>query len=115
MAFAIAWGALPEKGIYTAIIGGGLVSVFGGSRLQIAVPTGAFIAILSGITAKYGIAGLQVATLMAGVMLLLMGIARLGGVIETRPADGRSGHLPGVDHPVRSDCRRGRLISRIGS
>ena len=56
MAFAIASGARPEQGIYTAIIGGGLISIFGGSRLQIAGPTGAFIAILAGITAKYGIA-----------------------------------------------------------
>lgn len=82
MAFAIASGARPEQGIYTAIIGGALISIFGGSRLQIAGPTGAFIAILAGITAKYGISGLQVATLMAGVMLLLMGLARMGGVIK---------------------------------
>ncbi|MBM3347186.1 MAG: sodium-independent anion transporter, partial [Betaproteobacteria bacterium] len=86
MAFAIASGARPEQGLYAAIIGGGLVSLFGGSRLQIAGPTGAFIAILSGITAKYGIAGLQVATLMAGIMLLLMGLARMGGVIKFIPA-----------------------------
>ena len=59
MAFAIASGARPEQGIYTAIIGGVLISVFGGSRVQIAGPTGAFIAILAGITAKYGIAGAQ--------------------------------------------------------
>src|SRR3982750_1600661 len=72
MAFAIASGARPEQGIYTAVIGGGLVALLGGSRLQIAGPTGAFIAILSGITAKYGIAGLQAATLMAGAMLMMM-------------------------------------------
>ncbi len=58
MAFAIASGARPEQGLYTAIIGGACVSIFGGSRVQIAGPTGAFVAILSGITAKYGIAGL---------------------------------------------------------
>ena len=86
MAFAIASGARPEQGIYTAIIGGGLISVLGGSRLQIAGPTGAFIAILAGITAKYGIAGLQVATLMAGIILVLMGVARMGGVIKFIPA-----------------------------
>ncbi|TFW70975.1 sodium-independent anion transporter [Methylotenera oryzisoli] len=85
MAFAIASGAKPEQGIYTAIVAGGLTSLFGGSRLQIAGPTGAFIVILSGITAKYGIEGLQVATLMAGVMLMLMGLARLGGVIKYIP------------------------------
>ncbi len=85
MAFAIASGAKPEQGLYTAIVAGGLTSLFGGSRLQIAGPTGAFIVILSGITAKYGIEGLQVATLMAGVMLMLMGLTRLGGVIKYIP------------------------------
>ena len=85
MAFAIASGAKPEQGIYTAIIAGGASTLFGGSRLQISGPTGAFIVILAGITAKYGIAGLQVATLMAGFMLLLMGLARLGGVIKYIP------------------------------
>jgi SulP family sulfate permease len=85
MAFAIASGAKPEQGLYTAIVAGGLTSLFGGSRMQIGGPTGAFIVILAGITAEYGIAGLQVATLMAGVMLLLMGLARLGGVIKFIP------------------------------
>lgn len=96
MAFAIASGARPEQGIYTAIIGGGLVSLFGGSRLQIAGPTGAFIAILSGITAQYGIAGLQVATLMAGAMLLVMGLARMGGVIKFIPAPVIVGFTAGI-------------------
>jgi SulP family sulfate permease len=85
MAFAIASGAKPEQGLYTAIIAGGLTSLFGGSRLQIAGPTGAFIVILAGITAKYGIEGLQVATLMAGIMLMLMGFTKLGGVIKFIP------------------------------
>src|SRR5262245_37081274 len=76
MAFAIASGAKPEQGLYTAIIAGLLVSTFGGSRLQIAGPTGAFIVILSAVTAKYGIDGLQIATLMAGVILILLGVAR---------------------------------------
>jgi SulP family sulfate permease len=96
MAFAIASGARPEQGIYTAIIGGALISIFGGSRLQIAGPTGAFIAILAGITAKYGISGLQVATLMAGVMLLLMGLARMGGVIKFIPAPVVVGFTAGI-------------------
>jgi SulP family sulfate permease len=85
MAFAIASGAKPEQGLYTAIVAGGLTSVFGGSRVQIAGPTGAFIVILAGITAKYGINGLQVATLMAGGILLLMGMTKLGGVIKYIP------------------------------
>ncbi len=85
MAFAIASGAKPEQGIYTAIIAGFLVSTLGGSRLQIAGPTGAFIVILASITAKYGIEGLQIATLMAGVMLLLLGLARMGSIIKFIP------------------------------
>ncbi len=96
MAFAIASGARPEQGLYTAIIGGGLVSICGGSRLQIAGPTGAFIAILSGITATYGIAGLQVATLLAGVMLLVMGLTRMGGVIRFIPAPVIAGFTAGI-------------------
>ena len=85
MAFAIASGAKPEQGLYTAIVAGLLVSLFGGSRLQIAGPTGAFIVVLSGITSQYGIDGLQIATLLAGIMLLFMGIARLGAVIKFIP------------------------------
>lgn len=96
MAFAIASGARPEQGLYTAIVGGGLVTLFGGSRLQIAGPTGAFIAILAGITAKYGISGLQVATFMAGLILLLMGVAKMGGVIKFIPAPVIIGFTSGI-------------------
>jgi len=85
MAFAIASGAEPVQGIYTAVIAGFVASVFGGSRLQISGPTGAFIIILAGITSKYGIEGLQVATLLAGIMLFFFGIARFGGVIKFIP------------------------------
>lgn len=85
MAFAIASGVKPEQGIYTAIVGGLLVSLFGGSRLQIAGPTGAFIVILASVTAKYGVDGLQVATMMAGVILLLLGITKLGALIKFIP------------------------------
>jgi SulP family sulfate permease len=85
MAFAIASGARPEHGLYTAIVAGALTSLFGGSRLQIAGPTGAFVAVLSVITAQHGIAGLQVATLMAGLILLAFGVARLGAVIKYIP------------------------------
>ncbi|QOW23766.1 sulfate permease [Lysobacter sp. H23M47] len=82
MAFAIASGVKPEQGLYTAIIAGLLVSIFGGTRIQIAGPTGAFIVILAGVVAKFGVEGLLVATLMAGVILVLMGLARLGSVIR---------------------------------
>ena len=85
MAFAIASGAQPEQGLYTAIIAGFIVSIFGGSRFQIAGPTGAFIVVLFSITNKYGIDGLQIATLMAGFMLLFLGIAKMGAVIKFIP------------------------------
>lgn len=85
MAFAIASGVKPEQGLYTAIIAGLFVSLFGGSQVQIAGPTGAFIVILASITAKYGVAGLQIATLMAGIILVLMGIIKLGNIIKFIP------------------------------
>jgi SulP family sulfate permease len=85
MAFAIASGARPEQGLYTAIVASLLTSLFGGTRLQIAGPTGAFIAVLSIITAQHGIAGLQIATLMAGIILIAFGAARLGAVIKYIP------------------------------
>src|SRR3954464_8989710 len=85
MAFAIASGVKPEQGIYTAIVAGLVVAVFGGSRVQIAGPTGAFIVILSAITAKHGVDGLQIATFMAGAMLLAMGLTRMGAVIKFIP------------------------------
>src|SRR5690606_25927235 len=85
MAFAIASGVTPEQGLYTAIIAGIAVSLFGGSRVQIAGPTGAFIVILAGVVAQFGVDGLLVATLMAGVILVVMGLARLGSVIRFIP------------------------------
>lgn len=96
MAFAIASGVKPEQGIYTAIIAGFVVSVFGGSRLQIAGPTGAFIVVLSSITAKYGIDGLQIATMMAGGMLFLLGFARMGAVIRFIPVPVIAGFTAGI-------------------
>lgn len=85
MAFAIASGVKPEQGLYTAIISAFIVGIFGGSRVQIAGPTGAFIVILASITAQYGVDGLQIATLFAGFILLLMGIIKLGNVIKFIP------------------------------
>ncbi len=96
LAFAIASGVRPEQGLYTAIIAGTLVAVFGGSRFQIAGPTGAFIVILSGIVAKYGIEGLQIATLMAGVILALLGLARLGSIIKFIPSPVIVGFTSGI-------------------
>ena len=85
MAFAIASGVKPEQGIYTSIIAGVIVALSGGSRVQIAGPTGAFIVVLAGITAEYGFAGLQIATIMAGIILLCIGLAKMGSVIKFIP------------------------------
>ena len=96
MAFAIATGVKPEQGIYTAIVAGFIVSVCGGSRVQIAGPTGAFIAILAGITAQYGFDGLQIATVLAGVMLFFMGLFRLGTMIRFIPMPVILGFTAGI-------------------
>lgn len=85
IAFAIASGLSPEKGLYTAVIAGFIISVMGGSRVQIGGPTGAFIVIVYGIVQTHGINGLIIATFMAGIMLIVMGIARLGAVIKFIP------------------------------
>ena len=85
IAFAIASGVSPEKGLYTAIIAGFIVSAMGGSRVQIGGPTGAFIVIVYGIVQVHGVNGLIIATFMAGVMLIIMGFARLGAVIKFIP------------------------------
>jgi len=96
MAFAIASGATPQMGLYTAIVSAIVVSLFGGSLVQIAGPTGAFIVILAGITAKHGIDGLQIATLMAGVILVAMGLARFGAVLKFIPAPVIVGFTAGI-------------------
>jgi SulP family sulfate permease len=96
MAFAIASGAKPEQGLYTALVAGLVVTLIGGSRVQIAGPTGAFAVLLIGITAKYGFVGLQVVTLMAGVMLVAFGLARLGSVIRFIPESVILGFTAGI-------------------
>src|SRR5258708_28688973 len=85
IAFAIASGVSPEKGLFTAIIAGFIISALGGSRVQIGGPTGAFIVIVYGIVQQYGINGLTIATFMAGIMLIILGFARLGSVIKFIP------------------------------
>jgi len=85
IAFAIASGAKPEAGIFTAIIAGFIISALGGSRVQIGGPTGAFIVIVYGIIAQYGYANLLICTIMAGVMLVLMGAFKLGSLIKYFP------------------------------
>lgn len=85
IAFGIASGVTPEKGLITAIVGGFIVSALGGSSVQIGGPTGAFIVIVFGIIQSYGLEGLAIATAMAGALLVLMGLFRLGGIIKFIP------------------------------
>src|SRR3954463_14049274 len=85
IALAIASGAKPEQGLYTAIFAGFVIAVLGGSRAQISGPTGAFIVIVYGVIQKYGYDGLVVATLMAGVILIVMGLARMGAFLKFVP------------------------------
>src|SRR6266403_606165 len=85
MAFAIASGVSPQAGIYCAIVTGFLISALGGSKTQIGGPTGAFVVVISGIIAKYGLDGLFTCTLMAGVLLIIMGITGLGAAVQYIP------------------------------
>jgi SulP family sulfate permease len=85
MAFGIASGTTPQAGIYTAIVGGMLVSLLGGSRIQIGGPTGAFVVVVAGIIAEHGISGLYMVTMMAGVILLVMAFTGLGTAVKFIP------------------------------
>src|SRR6185295_695502 len=85
MAFGISSGVTPQAGIYTAVVAGFLVSALGGSKVQIGGPTGAFVVIVAGIVAKFGLAGLAIATVMAGVMLIVMGLTGLGSAVKFIP------------------------------
>lgn len=96
IAFAIASGVKPEQGLYTAIIAGLIISLLSGSRVQIGGPTGAFIVIVYGIVQRHGYDGLATATLMAGVLLIIMGIARLGAVIKYIPYPVTVGFTGGI-------------------
>lgn len=96
MAFAIASGVGPERGLITAIVAGLIVTLFGGSRVQIAGPTGAFVVILLGILNQHGFWGLQMATIMAGVMLILMGVFKMGAVLRFIPAPVIAGFTAGI-------------------
>ena len=103
IAFAIASGVAPQYGLYTAIIGGFIVSALGGSRVQIAGPTGAFVVVVYGVIQQHGVQGLLVATMMAGLILIALGLGRLGGAIKFVP------------HPVVIGCTAGiALISGSG-
>ncbi|MFL5615359.1 MAG: SulP family inorganic anion transporter [Gemmatimonadaceae bacterium] len=96
IAFAIASGVTPDRGLYTAIVAGFVISVLGGSRVQIGGPTGAFVVIVYGIVQRYGVGGLTVATLMAGVLLVGFGVARLGTTIRFIPHPLITGFTAGI-------------------
>lgn len=96
IALAIASGVSPEKGIYTAIIAGFLISLLGGSRVQIGGPTAAFMVIIFGIVTKYGVDGLMIATFMAGIMMVLFGALKMGSVIKFIPYTITTGFTSGI-------------------
>ena len=96
IALALASGVTPEKGIYTAIIAGFLVSFLGGSKVQIAGPTAAFATIVAGIVAKSGMDGLIVATIMAGILLVIMGLCHFGTLIKFIPYTITTGFTAGI-------------------
>ena len=96
LAFAIASGVPPERGLYTAIIAGFLISALGGSRVQIGGPTGAFVVIVYGIVTKYGYEGLVVCTILAGIILVVLGLARMGALIKFIPYPVVTGFTSGI-------------------
>jgi sulfate permease, SulP family len=96
MALAVASGAPPQYGLYTAIIAGAVIASLGGSMVQVSGPTAAFVVLLAPISARFGIGGLVVATMLAGVILLLMGIIRLGGLIQFVPYPVTTGFTTGI-------------------
>src|SRR5690242_3210331 len=96
MAFGIASGVTPQAGLYTAIVAGGLISALGGSRVQIGGPTGAFVVIVAAIVAKFGVAGLALVTLMAGAMLVVMGLTGLGSAVKFIPRPVTIGFTNGI-------------------
>jgi SulP family sulfate permease len=115
IAFAIASGVSPEKGLYTAIVAGFIISAMGGSRVQIGGPTGAFIVIVYGIIQVHGINGLIIATFMAGIMLIMMGFARLGSVIKFIPHPLIIGFTSGIALIIFSSQVKDLLGFRMGA
>src|SRR5258705_128246 len=115
IAFAIASGVTPDRGLYTAIVAGFIISAFGGSRVQIGGPTGAFVVIVYGIVQKYGVDGLTVATLMAGVILIALGAARLGGAIKFVPHPVVIGFTSGIAVVIFSSQVKDVLGLRMGA
>src|SRR5471030_3110611 len=115
IAFAIASGVSPEKGIFTAIIAGLVISVLGGSRVQIGGPTGAFIVVVYGIVQQFGINGLIIATFIAGVLLIIMGLTKLGSAIKYIPYTLIIGFTTGIAVIIFSSEVKDFLGLKMGS
>jgi SulP family sulfate permease len=115
LAFAIASGVAPEKGLVTAAVAGFLISFLGGSRVQIGGPTGAFVVIVYGIVARYGVEGLTICTILAGVFLVVLGLARFGGAIKFIPYPVVTGFTSGIAVIIFSSQVKDLLGLRMGS
>jgi len=115
MAFGISSGMTPAAGIYTAVVAGFLISVLGGSRVQIGGPTGAFVGIVYGVVAQHGVDGLIICTLLAGVILILMGVARLGGMIRFIPYPVTTGFTAGIAIIILSTQIKDFFGFRVGA
>src|SRR5258708_31927619 len=115
MAFGIASGVPPQAGIYTAVVGGFLISALGGSRVQIGGPTGAFVVIVAGIIAKFGVSGLLIVTLMAGVILIVMGATGLGTAVKFIPRPVTIGFTNGIAVLIASTQIKDFLGLRTGA
>src|SRR3954451_18851083 len=115
MAFGIASGVPPEAGIYTAVVAGFLISALGGSRVQIGGPTGAFVVIVAGIIAKFGVSGLLIVTLMAGIILIVMGATGLGTAVKYIPRPVTIGFTNGIAVLIASTQIRDFLGLKIAS
>ncbi len=114
MAFAIASGAPPERGLFTAVVAGAIISLLGGSRFQIGGPTGAFVVIVAGVIARHGYEGLVVATIMAGIFLMLMGFFRLGKVLQFIPYPVTTGFTAGIGLYIFSSQIKDILGLQVG-
>ena len=115
LAFAIASGVPPERGLYTAIVAGFLISALGGSRVQIGGPTGAFVVIVYGIVGKYGYEGLVICTILAGAILIALGLARMGTLIKFIPYPVVTGFTAGIAVIIFSSQVKDFLGLKMGS
>ena len=115
IAFAIASGVTPDRGLYTAVVAGFLISTLGGSRVQIGGPTGAFVVIVYGIVQRYGVEGLTLATLMAGAILIAFGLARLGQFLRFIPHPLITGFTAGIAVIIASGQVKDALGLRMGA